>query len=304
MISVPASATAPGGVAAAGSTVRRVGTFSTGLVRIHPEHAHGSRLPAIAWMLLSRRWEDAWRPIQVYVVEHEDGPVLFDAGQDPASVSDPEYYPDSAPVRLVYDRLAQFDLSERDTVTAGLRTLGYDPRDVRRVVLSHLHQDHIGGLRELTHATFVASEAEIAAMRAPRAEAAGYLPRRTDLPGAAWQAVRFGPTADPGLAPFDAAHDLLGDGSLVLLPTPGHTSGSLSMLVRGPATPLLLVGDLTYDVASLATGEVPGVGSAGTLRATSAKVLELSRRLGGAAVLPAHDPSSAARLAAAGGTSA
>jgi hypothetical protein len=58
------------------------------------------------------------------------------------------------------------------------------------------------------------------------------------------------------------------------------------------------------DVDSLGAGEVPGIGAAETLRATSARVLELGRRLGGAVVLPGHDPGAAARLAAAGGVSA
>jgi len=280
--------------------VRGVAAFSTGRVQIHPQHAHGSRLPSLAWILLSPTW-GPWRPIHVFVIEHDRGLVLFDAGQDLASVTDPDYYPASPLMRLIYRRLARFEMGPNETVTAQLRALGYRAEDVRWVVLSHLHQDHIGGLRELAGARFVVTAAEWQAMNAPNAEMAGFLPRHTDLPGAIWDTVTFEPTIDSALAPFTSAHDLLGDGSLVLLPTPGHTAGSMSMLVRGRDAPLLLVGDLTYDVDAMRRGLVPGVGTRTVLRETSNQVLEFERHTGGLVILPAHDRAAARRLAAAGG---
>jgi N-acyl homoserine lactone hydrolase len=280
--------------------VRGFATFSTGRVKIHPEHVHGSRLPSLAWILLSPTW-GAWRPIHVFVIEHASGLVLFDSGQDRASVTDRDYYPSSPIMRLVYHRLARFEMRPDETVSAQLAGLGYRVQDVRWVVLSHLHQDHIGGLRELTGARFVVSATEWDAMQAPRAEMAGFLPRQTDLPGATWDKVTFEPVSDAALAPFTSAHDLLGDGSLVLLPTPGHTAGSMSMLVHGGADPLLLVGDLTYDVDAMRRGQVPGVGTRAELRETSERVLELERQTGSLAILPAHDRASAKRLVAAGG---
>ncbi len=164
------------------TSINGIATFSTGRVKIHPEHVHGSRLPSLAWILLSPTW-GAWRPIHVFVIEHASGLVLFDSGQDRASVTDRDYYPSSPIMRLVYHRLAQFEMGPEETVSAQLATLGYRPQDVRWVVLSHLHQDHIGGLRELTGARFVVSITEWDAMQAPRAEMAGFLPRHTDLPG-------------------------------------------------------------------------------------------------------------------------
>ena len=280
--------------------VRAVAAFSTGRVKIHPQHVRGTRHPSLVWILLSPTW-GAWRPIHVFVIEHEDGLVLFDSGQDRASVTDRDYYPSSPVMRLVYRRLARFEIGPTETVSAQLAVLGYRPGDVRWVVLSHLHQDHIGGLRELTGARFVVSLTEWQAMMAPNAEMAGFLPRHTDLPGATWDKVTFEPTTDPALAPFASAHDLLGDGSLVLLPTPGHTAGSMSMLVRGRDAPLLFVGDLTYDVDAMRRGLVPGVGTRATLRETSDRVLEFERHTGGLAILPAHDRAAARRLAAAGG---
>lgn len=77
----------------------------------------------------------------------------------------------------------------------------------------------------------------------------------------------------------------------MILPTPGHTPGSLSLLVRRPdAAPLLLVGDQTYDVTALERGIAGGVGSQRDLDTTRDRVLALRATNPGMAILAAHDP--------------
>jgi glyoxylase-like metal-dependent hydrolase (beta-lactamase superfamily II) len=121
-----------------------------------------------------------------------------------------------------------------------------------------------------------------------------------DLPGLRWDRITPEPLADPTLDPFTDGHDLFGDASLVLVPTPGHTSGSMSLLVRRPSRPpLLMVGDLTYDADLLAAGKLPGVGDKRRMRKTTAKVNTLRTKMRDLAVLAAHDPAAPARLAAA-----
>ena len=273
-----------------------VSVLSTGTTQIHPQHAYGSRIPMYAWILGSRRWTPP-RPVNVYVIEHARGLVLFDLGQDRASVTDPGDYFAGQPIRFLYDRLARFQIGPQETLTAQLAARGYAPSEVRLAVMSHLHEDHIGGIRELPNAEFVVSGAEWATMEQPLPEPRGFLRRHIDLPGIRYRKVEFEPTADPALAPFGEAHDLMGDGSLVLLPTPGHTPGSMSLLARrASGAPLLMVGDLTYEAELLEAGRIPGVGDVAGLRKASAMVRELKVRHPGLAVLPAHDPGAAERL--------
>jgi N-acyl homoserine lactone hydrolase len=106
------------------------------------------------------------------------------------------------------------------------------------------------------------------------------------------------PLHDPALAPFEAGHDLFGDGSLVLLPTPGHTPGSLSLIVRRAGKPTLaLVADLTYAAHLLDSGHLPGVGDRSILRRSTAMMNQLRAATPGLVVLPTHDPDAAAALA-------
>ena len=268
--------------------IRRFERISTGTVDIHPQHAYGSSAPLYWWILTSRRWLTGL-PINVYVIEHRDGLVVFDTGQDRASVTDPDYFP-RGPLGIVYERLARFDIAEDQTLASQLRAVGYDPVDVDLAVISHLHQDHIGGLGELPNARIVLTREERATMDGLVPEANGILRTHLDFPAERWQPIEFERIS--GIPAFERGFDLFADGSLTLVPTPGHTPGSMSLLVRDPGlAPSLLVGDVTYDAdAMLADGTMPGVGDRSQLADTTRRIRHLASALPDLRILAAHDP--------------
>ena len=76
----------------------------------------------------------------------------------------------------------------------------------------------------------------------------------------------------------------------------------MSLLVRQAGLPpLMMVGDLTYDVHVFEKGHVPGVGSRRRLRRATAMVNKMRQHMPDLVILPAHDPGAADRLALATG---
>ena len=271
---------------------------STGTVRIRPEHGHRTWRPLPLWLLTSQRWTEPL-PINVYLIEHERGLVLFDTGQHRASVTDPGYYPGGL-AGLVYHRLARFAIDPGQTLPALLAARGYDAARVSIAVVSHLHQDHMGGILHVPAAELLVSAEEWAAMHRPGAEVNGYLREHIDAGGSRWRP--FEPEPVTGVKPFSTGRDLFGDGSLVIVPTPGHTPGSLSLLIRRPDRPaILLVGDLTFDAPHFGEDGLPGIGSRRSLAESTRLVEQLRERYPGLAICAAHDPAAAGIFEAAAG---
>ena len=279
-------------------TVKAVSVVSTGTVRIRPEHPYGTRKPLYWWLLTSRRWTPP-RPINVYVIEHTKGLILFDTGQDRASVTDGAYFPGGAH-RLPVRRLARFDIGERGHPHRPARHARLRPR--RRG-----HRDRVPPARGPHRRAARAGRRRRCWSRppnglswpGPRPELRGFLRSHIQLPGLTWHQVSPEPTGDPALAPFTESLDVMGDGSLMLLPTPGHTAGSVSLLVRRAGRPpLLLAGDVTYGAEILQRGQLPGVGNRRQLAESTPQGPRPGRQQQpGLVVLPAHDPTAAAAAA-------
>jgi N-acyl homoserine lactone hydrolase len=276
--------------------IRRVSVVTTGTVQIHPEHMAGTWQPTWLWVLTSRQWTEPL-PINVYVIEHRNGLVLFDTGQDRSSITDPTYFPSGLLLGALFS-MAKFEMAADQSLSVQLERIGYRASDVNAVVLSHLHGDHIGGLREVAHAELLISQAELDTLSGSWPELAGIMRRHIQLPGLRWRQIEMGPLHDPALAPFDVGHDLYGDRSLVIVPTPGHTAGSISLIVRRAGKPTLaLVADLTYAAHLLDSGHLPGVGNRRILRRSTDMMNQLRAATPGLVILPTHDPDAAAALA-------
>lgn len=278
--------------------IRSIKVGTTGHGSMHPEHRYGSRLPVMLWLLFSRCWVDEV-PVHFFAIEHRDGLVLFDTGLDPAIAEDPKAYLGSAMGVFFLNRLFRWKLKPEDNLGQQLALMGHDAESVRKVVFSHLHFDHTGGIDQVLHAPLLAPRREWAAMSAPQSERKWYLRQHIEKPGAQWSLFDMQPCDDPALASFDTCHDVMGDGSIVLLPTPGHTEGSVSMLLRSAGMPpVLLVADLCFETDMLLKDQMPGVAEDfDAMRASYAKVRALKDDLPGLVILPSHDMDTARRLA-------
>lgn len=274
--------------------VDRIRVLTTARGAGHPEHIYGTRKPAYWWIFRSKEWVPL--PINVYVIEHPEGLVLFDTGVDPAIAFDPDYWPDRV-TKFIMEHIFRWDIGPDDTLADHLERAGYRAADVRLAVLSHLHADHAGGIHDIPQAELYVSPDAWEHLLGPHPEREMVLRRDLLVPGVNWRHLELVPTDDPLFADFGVACDVLGDGSIIVVPTPGHLAGSVSMFVRrsdGP--PVLLIGDLTYSEELLRRNQVAGTGNAELLRQSYAKVRALAERVPGLVIVASHDSTAEEKL--------
>jgi N-acyl homoserine lactone hydrolase len=270
--------------------VIRVHAIRTGHASVHPHHIDASGSGPFRRMLplVERGWL-APLPVLSWLVEHPDGLILVDAGADLAAAS-VGYFPRWHPF---YRRAIRFSAGDDADVAGCLARQGIAPADIKTVVLSHLHWDHVGGLEPFRHARVLVTQNELDEARGLVGRARGYMPDH--WPG--WfdpEPVSF---AHSPVGPFPESFDVTRSGDVQLLPTPGHTRGHMSVLVDGAECSWLLAGDASYTQDLMLEGVVDGVGS-DTDAARRSQTL-LSALVAGrpTVYLPSHDPEAERRLA-------
>ena len=106
---------------------------------------------------VDREWTEPL-PIYAFAIEHPEGVIVVDTGES-AGASEPGYFPRWHPVF----RLAVREWVEPEQeIGPQLEQLGIRPNDVRRVVMTHLHTDHAGGLHHFPNTEILVTPAEIA----------------------------------------------------------------------------------------------------------------------------------------------
>lgn len=274
--------------------IKSVSVVTTGLIGIRSDHYYNPYQATLSRFLSSKQWVSV--PSNIFIIEHTEGLVLFDAGMDWRISGDPAYYPDKSTANYMHDNY-RFHINPDDTLTELLQLGNYSTTNVSTVVLSHLHFDHVGCIREVPQAQLIVSRQEWYNLRQFQPEQSGYFPEHLNIPGACWHRINFDSYDNRALERFSYTFDLWGDGTIILIPTPGHTSGSLSMLVRcEDSPPLLFVGDLTYELGSLERDEVPMTGNRSILKDTFSRVRALKLKLPNLIILSGHDPTVEALL--------
>ncbi len=268
----------------------RIHAIQTGAVAITQNWRRGKGHGSIRRIntLLDRRWTEPL-PIYAWVVEHPEGVIVVDTGET-SRASQPGYFPRWHP----YFRFAVREwVRPEDEIGPRLRALGIDPqRDVRWLVMTHLHTDHSGGLAYFRGVDTLVSHTEYASAQGFRGRIDGYPNNRWPD----WFAPRLLDFADRPYGPFAQSLPLTHAGDVVLVPTPGHTRGHLSVVVQDGDHAVFLAGDTSYTQELLLQQAPDGVGlDEAQERDTHRRILQLAESIP-TVYLPAHDPESAQRL--------
>jgi N-acyl homoserine lactone hydrolase len=249
-------------------------------------HRHEGRLAALK-ALGFRVPRDRWleMPVVAFLVEHPGaGPLLIDTGFHPSVAVEPG----QAFGRfggLIYKDLR---MDPDQAVSAQLRERGIAPAEVPTVVMTHLHSDHASGIAEFPESTFLVSDSEWDAAGS-EGKLRGYFRRQFDH-AFDWRTLDFGGPDAGSFASFGRSFDLLGDGSVRLVYTPGHTAGHLSVVLRLRAREALVAGDAIYTLRTLRESHLPHLMADEHLFRRSLREIQLyEKETPGALIIAGHD---------------
>lgn len=252
---------------------------------IHPEHI----------VMGSGPWTALTFPAMFGVIEHpERGVVLYDTGYGEAFIRATERFPER-----LYRWVTPVRLGPAQTARAQLSTQGIDASDVRAILISHFHADHVAALEDFPRAEFIyLPEAYDAVRRLSRLDGLrhGFLPeliprdfseRSVPLNG------RRVPLPEQ-CAPFREGIDVFGDGRLRAVPLPGHARGQLGLFVESEQGLFFLVADACWTSRSFRERRMPHpvtrllVDDHQAYESTLSRLHELAQRGGELRIVPSH----------------
>ncbi|PWU12206.1 MAG: hypothetical protein C5B51_01110 [Terriglobia bacterium] len=161
--------------------------------------------------------------VAAYLIVHPRGTLLWDTGVIPDELIQP-------------GGTTEARATVQKTLLGQLAEIGYQPSDITYLALSHNHYDHSANANEFAGSTWLVQRTERAAMFPET-------PPKNQNPNTA----RFAALKDSKTKLLDGDYDVFGDGSVVIISTPGHTPGHQSLFVNlKKAGPVLLSGDLYH----------------------------------------------------------
>jgi len=175
-----------------------------------------------------------------YLIKHGDDWLLWDAG---------------LPRRYLNGPITEgsFTTGMKRTIVDQLSELGLRAEDIDYVAVSHAHFDHAGQVNDFPNATLIIQRAELDAMADTAVASKRYIlaelfSSHIGASGKERKRVRA----------IDGDVDLFGDGSLTTIRTPGHTPGSMALLLKlGKTGPVVLSGDQWHFTENHARRQVP-----------------------------------------------
>ena len=210
-----------------------------------------------------------------YLIVHPKGILIWDVGQVP----DQDIPDDGTEV------VQQGILKATHRLTSQLATLGYQPKDIRYIAMSHYHADHTANANMFAGSTWIVQQAEYDIMFSPAQVGIRSPETYQDLKAA----KRI--TLD------NADHDVFGDGSVVIKTAPGHTPGHQMLFLKlRNFGPLLLAGDLYHLPEEKTLDRVPTFDFDAAMTRATRRQVEAFVSQAGATMWIQHDPATNAAL--------
>jgi N-acyl homoserine lactone hydrolase len=210
-----------------------------------------------------------------YLVVHPKGTLVWDVGQVP----DQDIKDDGT------EATVQGILKAKHRLLPQLAALGYQPKDITYLAMSHYHADHTANANLFAGSTWIVQQAEYDVMFSDKQVGIRTPDSYKDLKNAKRITLN------------NEDRDVFGDGSVVIKTAPGHTPGHQMLFLKlKKFGPLLLMGDLYHFPEEKTLDRVPTFDfDAAMTRATRKKVDAFVKQTGATAWIQ-HDPATYAPL--------
>ena len=248
------------------STDMRLYMFQTGTLKTK-----------MKYIKMNQSNEDFEIPVPWFLIRHPKGDVVIDGGNAKEVSEDKHAHWGS--VVAAYDPI----MGKTENCIDQLNSIGVNPAGIRYVLHSHLHLDHSGGVGRFPNATHLVQQKEYDyAFNPDWFSKPAYIRKDFDKPGINWKFLR-----DKN----DDFYDLYGDGSIIVIFTPGHAPGHQSFLVNLPNSGyVLLTIDAAYTMDHWNNLTLPGLVCSAVDVVDSVKKLKKIAKDKNATVVTGHDP--------------
>lgn len=226
--------------------------------------------------------DERFTPVLAYIVEHpKEGFTLLDTGLHSSFAENP-----CGNFGGLLGKVIKTKAESGSDVLSQLKKIDISSNNISRVILSHLHPDHVSGLPSFqsnTNMIVFMDAHELGVAKSPFGLFKGYIK-------AHFKGFNIAPVKYPlKIPPFDQVWDFFDDGSLFIIGTPGHTPGHVSVLLNTIGGPILLTFDAAHrksDVEEL----IPPNGDYATALMSLKRIKTFLDALPETRVIFGHDP--------------
>ncbi len=271
-------------VTAQGKPVK-IHLVSTGAVLVKTKFRDATKtgIWAMIDFMLDKKFTE-WMPIWVMIIEHPEGIFVIDTGEN-ADVNNPDYFNSSGFFAKWFDtKQFKFLVKREEEIGPQLNELGIDIKNIKAVVLTHLHLDHIDGLKYFP-------ETEIIVNKTEWEKPFGDLPKLYPH----W----FKPALvelDEQYSVFDKAYYLTKSKDLLLVQTPGHTYHHCSVIFSTDDSCIFFGADVCYSQQQLIDGKYSGANASHKLAKNTYEKVTAFAKNNKVVYIPSHEADAARRL--------
>ena len=224
--------------------------LQTGTVRVKQFQLTGAKniLSRLYQLIFTQKWGE-WLPIYSWLIEIDGKLILIDTGET-SKIYEKNYLPEGG----LYHKSVQTRIKKEEEINFQISSLGYQIEDIKTIILTHLHGDHIGGIQYFPKANFLVSETEYELATSKKGQNNGYFKKNWP----SWFSPNLIKYNNQAEGVFNQSYHLQESKKIIIVPTPGHSIGHQSVIIKTKSLTYFIGGDLTYNIETLKK-EIPNV---------------------------------------------